>query len=268
MKVFLFGFTMTGQSLYVTNDNKSHTYDSITYNPSALDCKDFTFDLKEVVGEVNVTLPWTQSGFLQELAQRTLEGPVAVTVDVFETSDSSAVETFSGFVNSFKVTKALVELQCISFLEFARDNFPRICATRHCNHRLYSNLCTVNAASYTLEGTITSINFERTAVAVSLAGTTISAYYTYGYIKGSDNIQRYIVGDSGSSVRTFDLLHPAPEAWTTGMTIFATAGCDKSSTTCDTKFGNFVNFLGFPYAPFESIRFTGLRGDSVSTSKK
>ncbi|OZA06339.1 MAG: hypothetical protein B7Y02_14965 [Rhodobacterales bacterium 17-64-5] len=36
-----------------------------------------------------------------------------------------------------------------------------------------------------------------------------------------------------------------------GDTVRVIAGCNKSATTCRTKFGNFPNFRGFPHIPGE-----------------
>ena len=36
-----------------------------------------------------------------------------------------------------------------------------------------------------------------------------------------------------------------------GDMILLQAGCDKLSATCQTKFGNFLNFRGFPHIPGE-----------------
>ena len=38
-----------------------------------------------------------------------------------------------------------------------------------------------------------------------------------------------------------------------GDAFFATAGCDKQFATCSAKFGNGVNFRGFPHMPGEEI---------------
>jgi uncharacterized phage protein (TIGR02218 family) len=42
---------------------------------------------------------------------------------------------------------------------------------------------------------------------------------------------------------------PPGGAISSGDAVLMTAGCDKSPTTCRTKFGNIVNFRGFPHMP-------------------
>ena len=74
--------------------------------------------------------------------------------------------------------------------------------------------------------------------------------------------------DDVEKAHSIDLLHPLPDGWKGGDTINAYPGCDKTMSTCKDKFENFKHFIGFPYAPYESIRFTGLKGQSVTASKK
>jgi uncharacterized phage protein (TIGR02218 family) len=48
---------------------------------------------------------------------------------------------------------------------------------------------------------------------------------------------------------TLDLWQAMPEPITAGDTFIVTAGCDKRFGTCHDKFGNVVNFRGFPHIP-------------------
>ncbi len=266
MQVYLFKFDLSTDHLYVTSDNASHTYESNTYAASAIECKELSFDLKEVVGETNITIPWSQAGFFRDVTHQTLEGCASIIIYEYETSDSTATIAFSGFVNSFKVSKAEIELQCVSFVEFARDNYQRTCLTRHCNHRLFSPLCSLNAVDYTYLATVTTIYSDRCTITIS-GPTQASGWFTYGYIRYL-NSYRYITKDTnnGDGTRTIVTLHPVPSMWHDGVTSYITVGCDKTTSTCKNKFNNFHNFLGFPFAPYESIRFTGLRSESVEVS--
>jgi uncharacterized phage protein (TIGR02218 family) len=267
MQVQLFGFTLNEASLYVTNDNVDHTYSGITYTASAITCKEFSYDLKEVMGEASISMPFLQSGFLAGAASRSIEGAVHIDVYEFETTDDTATLVFRGFVNTFKVSKAMLDVQCVSFIEHARDNYARMILTRVCNHRLYSALCGANEASYTFTGTIVGFSVDRVTVEVSGIGAG-SGYFTYGFCKWQ-GAYRHIVNDVwNGSTRYLDLMHFAPTAWEIGQGISIVAGCDKTTSTCSSKFGMFQNFMGFPYAPYESIRYTGLRTTTIKKSKK
>lgn len=275
MQTFLFTFTMGGSAgLYLVSDNQSYVVGGHTYAASAIECKEFSFDLKEIMGESVITLPWYQCGFLQAFARRPLEQPVSVTVLRYNTASGATTLVFSGFINTFKVSKAVAEFTCLSFIEQARDNFNRLALTRTCTHRLYSSMCTVNSASYSRSATITQISSDGLMIQVSGSFPTnytgTSAYFLYGYVRASNGDCRHIchdVREYGGSLSEFYFSQPVPESWTIGTLLTAIAGCNKLRETCTLKFNNVVNFLGFPYAPFESIRFTGLKQASFTSGK-
>lgn len=52
-----------------------------------------------------------------------------------------------------------------------------------------------------------------------------------------------------NGVVTIELWQPAPNPIAPGDTFTITAGCDKLIETCDQRFGNAVNFRGFPHIP-------------------
>jgi uncharacterized phage protein (TIGR02218 family) len=267
MQVHLFGFTLNQASLYVTNDNVQHVYSGITYNASAITCKEYIYDLKEVMGEANINIPFAQSGFLAGAASRSIEGPVRVEVYEYDTINDDATLIFRGFVNVFKVSKAALDMQCVSFVEHARDNYARLQLSRVCQHRLYSPLCGVYEANYKVAGTISGFSVDRVTIEINGINNP-SGYFTYGWVEWK-GVYRHIVNDVWNGTSRFvDLLHFAPISWQKDQQITLVAGCDKHSDTCKSKFGNFANFMGFPYAPYESIRYTGLRQQSISRSKK
>lgn len=51
--------------------------------------------------------------------------------------------------------------------------------------------------------------------------------------------------------RVVDLWHGTGADLAVGDSIRLIAGCDRRATTCRTKFGNFLNFRGFPHVPGE-----------------
>ncbi len=277
MQVYLYGFTIStgsslgfeyvNSSLYVTSDNILHVYGGITYNASSIICKEYTYDLKEVMGEANLQIPYSQCGFLAGAASRTIEGPVRVVVYEYDTVTLNAIMVFRGFINTFKVSKSMVDLQCVSFVEHARDNFARLQLSRVCQHRLYSPLCGVNIENYMILGTIEAYSIDRTTMEVSGIDSS-TGYFTYGGLEW-EGVFRHVLNDVWTgTIRQMDLMHFLPAAWEIGQQVFIIPGCDKLTSTCKSKYGNFTRYMGFPYAPYESIRYTGLRAEELSTSKK
>jgi uncharacterized phage protein (TIGR02218 family) len=58
---------------------------------------------------------------------------------------------------------------------------------------------------------------------------------------------------------TFQLWQAAPAPIVAGDVFAVTAGCDKSFATCQSKFGNGVNFRGFPHLPGNDFIVGGVR---------
>ncbi len=67
---------------------------------------------------------------------------------------------------------------------------------------------------------------------------------------------------SGALVRLSVWL-PLPKAVAVGDTFTVTAGCDKHFATCKAKFGNGLNFQGFPHLPGNDAVYTYVNGDGI-----
>lgn len=61
-------------------------------------------------------------------------------------------------------------------------------------------------------------------------------------------VRRHVVRDG---MHLLDLWPELPVAVTPGDMLRLEAGCDRKATTCRQKFGNFLNFRGFPHIPGE-----------------
>jgi uncharacterized phage protein (TIGR02218 family) len=158
----------------------------------------------------------------------------------------------------------------LSFIEQARDNFPRMVVTRLCNQQLYSPLCTAVAANYTSSGNITSISSTRLACNVDGISEEEN-WFRYGYLYSGGSYRFITFSSQVDSTQYIEVMHPLPAGWTVGMSVDLVAGCDKKMQTCDSKFENFPDhYLGFPHAPYESIQLTGLKSTETeqNTSKK
>ncbi len=64
------------------------------------------------------------------------------------------------------------------------------------------------------------------------------------------------------AVRVIDLWDEAPQRIMEGDVLRLSAGCDKRAVTCREKFGNFLNFRGFPHIPGEDWISTYPKGGS------
>jgi uncharacterized phage protein (TIGR02218 family) len=133
--------------------------------------------------------------------------------------------------------------------------------TANCRHQLFSQFnsssigaCTLNASSYTYNGTVTTVSVPRLKFVVS--GLSQPAQYcqngiltwTSGPNAGlKHEVKNHTVGGS-TEIELFLPTFITPAA---GNTFSITAGCDKTQATCKTKFSNGVNFGGFPHIQTE-----------------
>lgn len=275
MKVYLYSFESTIDSTHFTNDNIDHTVSGVTYYASAIESKEVILDLKEIMGEVTMTLPWDQAGFLKDCIAYPYDAAVEANVYIYDTVYMfPPTLVFKGFLNSVKASQCQLELSCVSFVEQARDNFPRMYITRICNHRLYSDLCTVDPASWTTTGTIMGLSRNRQGFYIGNIGSFAENWFRFGYVKlGTPHrwitynsaLQTIYFGGVTANMMLFNVIHPLPPSWVVGTSVELVAGCDKRMSTCAEKFSNFEHYLGFPHAPYETIRLTGLKSTEVYT---
>lgn len=108
--------------------------------------------------------------------------------------------------------------------------------------------CTVNAANYTVSGTVSAVNG---LVGFSdAARTQASGYFTLGVVKFlSGALAGVSVEVKEYSNKQFIFALPLRVSPQVGDSYSAIAGCDKSLETCITRFGNALNFRGEPHVP-------------------
>lgn len=128
--------------------------------------------------------------------------------------------------------------------------------TNKCRHKLYSQngddpwqvgYCGVNEISNTYTGTVSSITtqglkFDATGMGVS---ANLLANGVLTWTSGNNDNGTYEVKANGTG--SIDLFLPTTYTIEIGDTFNVTAGCDKTSSTCHTKFNNIINFGGFPF---------------------
>lgn len=122
-----------------------------------------------------------------------------------------------------------------------------------CDADLGDTRCGVNLASpsWSASGTVATINGGRAFTAAALGAFATDAFalgvvrWTTGANAGR---KAEIASFAGGAITLFE----APvRPIAIGDAFTATAGCDKQFATCSAKFGNGVNFRGFPHMPGE-----------------
>lgn len=217
-----------------------------------VDSMDLTIQVGVGAGAAQLAgVPWPQA-----VASGALDGARVVLERVFMASpgDTSAgtVVLFAGRVAEAQPSRDVVTLTVKSDLELLDTQIPRNLYQPGCVHTLFDGGCTLLKSSYanaltTLAGATTTQVTATTSRSTGYfdLGTVT---FTTGALAGlSFGVKSFTL--SGGSTGTFQFVRPLPSAPTAGDAFTAYPGCDKSLSTCQTKFANSAHFRGTPFIP-------------------
>jgi hypothetical protein len=122
--------------------------------------------------------------------------------------------------------------------------------SRTCSHVLYSAACGASPI------TASAIVGGSTGRSVDLAGGvpgSVSGGLAGGWLQTPEGARHMIVSETGGGV---ELLYPTTIE--PGTEVLLTAGCDHSTATCASRFGNLDNYGGFPFIPSKNPFSTGV----------
>lgn len=170
-----------------------------------------------------------------------------LTVEIYRQNGPTGVWNmiFSGIVSGIGLKNNQATLTTPSvFTNYLDSEFPNIFYQSVCNLQTYSTRCGAIKADFTVTGTVTAINDDGSIV-VPEAGTQQTGYYAPGEIV-TETERRLILAQTGDSLT----INYQFRDLSVGDTVSLVAGDDHSITTCDTKFDQMVNFVGWPYIPY------------------
>ena len=97
----------------------------------------------------------------------------------------------------------------------------------------------------------------------------VEGHFRLGHLRFDDGLlagRRVAIEESGTAVGglvTLRLWLPLEARPAEGDAVTLTVGCDKSFATCREKFGNPLNFRGFPHMPGSDFAYSYVSGDST-----
>jgi uncharacterized phage protein (TIGR02218 family) len=196
------------------------------------------------------------SGFIEELAciRGEFDG-ASMRVLFLDWSDLSLghATLFEGvlgsFQNSFK-GYGFFEL----FNKFAQLRRPLGAVySPECRADLGDARCGVDINALSNLASVTAVT-SRSAFTVSATSGAATKYYEQGVVvftsgANSGRSVEILTDPSASTTRAIRLVLPLPADIEVGDTLTLYAGCDKRIETCQTKFGNAINFQGEPAVP-------------------
>ena len=218
-----------------------------TATPISLSEVEHTRDVTSL--RVGVTVP--RDNAVAALFQSYIpDGSVTITIYREHDSDPEVIAWMTGTIRSCdwqeSTAKLIVEPTLTKVRRLGlRQRFQPIC-----NLELYGTRCGVSRTDFDSSVTVSAVS----GVNVTVTGMPVvsDGYYNGGYMQKADGSKRFITVHAGAVLTLmlpFDGL-----AVSDAVTIFA--GCDRTQTTCRTKFfpsggslvagtGNIRNFFGF-----------------------
>lgn len=168
----------------------------------------------------------------------------------WQSAVTGVLQQFSGRVNDVTIGRFEVTLAVQSDLELLSTKVPRNLYQPGCVNTVYDGACGKNRASLTVTNAVTS----SPTPTKSVFGSTLAqatGYFNLGVITftsgANASISRTIKSfASGGLITT---IAPFPFVPASGNTFSIYPGCDKTLSTCTSRFSNQARFRGFPFIP-------------------
>ena len=254
-----------------TDGRSAVTVNGLAYQPGAITRSAQTDSQEESQSTVTVTLHHALPVVAGMLTGPPGYRPATLAIFRYQAGATDKALVARGRISGARWRGATVEVTLLQTASLLQQPVPRLTYLPTCNHVVYDAYCQKNPLDFTYGGNVTSIlargdpagSPDGPSVLVDLGGPDVFAqpgFFTAGYfsrtIPASD--PRFIIAHTVvSSFALIVSMSDFPPDMTLGSMEF-TAGCDGSIGTCQTKFDNLANFLGFPYMPTKNPFTQGL----------
>jgi uncharacterized phage protein (TIGR02218 family) len=246
--VELYRFTEAARKWLYTSADAAVVYQTETYEPRPLKRGAFrqTSELNKATLEINAPrdLPLVADAFASPLV-----GVIALTIYRQHRGDGETVTWWKGRVAGIRASGGETTITCEPLATALKRIGLRRPAQRQCPHALYDAGCTVSQAAFSATGTLVSLTGA--TVTAGAFATKPDGWWVGGKII-LNGVPRFVIGHAGDTVAISAPVPGLPQNAT--FTVYA--GCDRTPATCDSKFGNILNFGGAPWFPIKNP-FTG-----------
>lgn len=170
----------------------------------------------------------------------------------YSATTNRAVVWFVGEVGQVNPTRSTIEIELLSGLRKLTSPFPREIFQPSCVHSLYDQWCKVVKASFTSSGIVQIGNLYGGVSNL----TNADGYFDLGVVEITSGAN---LGEKRGVKRWagggFVTMNPFTYSMSNGDTFTIYPGCDKTKSTCDTKYSNTVNYRGYPFIPVPETAF-------------
>ena len=246
--LFLYLFVCGDDQWRYTSAAEAVIYGGETWEPSAIEHGDIEQSNELARDEVPLTFPRTDS-FASQFLGYPPDLVCSVTIFRKHRDDDEAAVYWKGRVSSSSTKGNQITVECESIFTSMRRPGLRAKYQRNCLHILYTSPCGVNKADFAVVGTPSAV--ANNIITLSEAALQDDGYYLGGMLGYGDTL-RLITAHSGESLTLAMPIPALNEAMATApesVTVTIYPGCDGLRTTCNDRFNNLENFLGFPWIP-------------------
>ncbi len=154
-----------------------------------------------------------------------------------------------GWIGEVNVKRGQFVAEIRGLAQKLSQNIGRIYSPS-CDAVLGDEKCGVDVSGFT-SSVVTVTNVTSNQLFATNGGVTLSTYFKGGevtWISGGNSGAKMEVKEFSTDA-IMELVLPMSRNVSVGDTFTVIAGCDKSGTTCQSKFNNYLNFRGFPDLP-------------------
>ena len=233
-----------GSNLWLyTSADRAITLPAGVFAPEAITRSELDFSQEDTGETIDLTLPRPSpvaALFIGDLPST----PVWVTVyRAHRGEESLAVTIFSGKVIRARFEESEAILTGASLMAMLARTVPILAMQTPCNHVLYSAACGADPGVYRDQVSVTSVS----GATVTASGFALrpDQWFRGGRLASTSGETRFIVDHQGNTVT---LISPMPGLSSLDQ-VWAYWGCDHLEATCQNKFNNLINHLGWSRLP-------------------
>jgi len=231
-------------SRYFNSSDVTVTISGIDYIPTEIKRDSIEFDSDLNANKVNVTAGALTDPVINYIASNPVE-TYWITINRLHRDhpDQFQQPIFYGFINNISYKGVVAQVTCVDITYLLDRKVPRERYQVNCNNILFDDLCGLSSGSYRKVTTVASVSDNGLVITLNgaLVGTDL---YKYGWAESGEHKTQVI----SNTLYTVSVRVPITGLATSdAITVYY--GCDKTHSTCTSKFSNQANFFGFPYIP-------------------
>lgn len=251
---YLYRFERQGVQNDFTNLEIDHTHATLggPFLARAISHENIHTGDKIRKSELPIILPESDS-FAREFLGILDPGVTSVTIwrGHLEDPDDEMRVIFKGkLINATPQRGGRINLNCISSIFFLQNKGLRPRVQRTCRHVLYHGLCRLNLADFQVADAATAI--DGNTYTITNAGAQSDGWWAGGVLEYAGQFAFVIrhVGDQVTVRLPISSLNDEIDLDGSADVLLA-PGCNRSAAHCENKFGNLLNFGGFPNMPLD-----------------